>query len=364
MEGEYVMPKRILLLAATYVAAFFGLAGLMLVDVELSADDSYYVSDLAYLLLFLGYMTVAGPLGLWGALGKSPIAVRVAACILPALAFASWMAVSPTLVLMRDLVFSAATEYELQELFGSAVLSDMIFWAVVNGALLFLLFITPTALAGAFGWFANRRGLQIARLGEYGGVACVTRYSLRQLLLLMFGVSALLAVQPILALGTQSPYEELSTTESDEMLIERTEKLEALLSTGATVVDYDFDLDDDYVEPSAFETVVQSACYGVSFGTPFLLASFIGIWVALFADSPWRRLIWGAPMAALTGGLFLFHDAETGSAMVVLTVFFACQMAVLWIVRTTGYRLVWHTATEKSEPEAPWQMKGLEPAIA
>lgn len=394
------MPKRILLLAALYVIASAGLAGLMLApfDDVLIADDYYYVSDLAYALLFFAYLTIATPLGLWGALGKTPLAGRVAVCLLPAILLSVWVALNPFLALVQEFVLDQGTWSEFPAYVEQSGELDSLLWTWVSGVLLFL---APAAIGGAVGWFAKRRGLFVAMPGASSDAAVVTRFSLRQLLLLMLGVSALLAVQPILAEGMilgdpEIPLEALAARDAmvadaiagdslpaDALLHDafaadlsssemraltaglEPAELDALINSGA-VVEFDFGLDDDvaYDEPSTAESIVQTASMAIALGTPFIIASVICIWTMLFAESPWRRLIWGAPFAILSGGLVLFHDADLLIALIGMTVFFASQAAVLCVARSTGYRLMWTPGPAAEAHMEEDRLSVLEPALA
>lgn len=381
------MPKRILLLAALYVVASAGLAGLMLApfDDVLIADDYFYLSDVAYALLFFAYLTIATPLGLWGALGKTPLAGRITVCVVPAFALAAWVALNPFLALVQELVLDQGRWNELPAYVVQSGELDSLLWTLVSGVLLFL---APAAIGGAVGWFAKRGGLHVAMRGESSSAAVVTRFSLRQLLMAMLGVSALLAVQPILAEGMilgdpAIPLEVLAAHDAMPadalsadapppeafavpMTAEEAALIEASMNANIGSVDYDFDLDDDvaYDEPSTAETIVQTASMAIALGTPFIIASVICIWTMLFAESPWRRLIWGAPFAILSGGLVLFHDADLLIALIGMTVFFVSQAVVLWVVRSSGHRLAW---TPGPAAEA-WMEEGrlsmLEPALA
>lgn len=379
------MPKRILLLAALYVAASAGLAGLMLApfDDELIADDFYYLSDLAYALLFFAYLTIATPLGLWGALGKTPLAGRITVCVLPAFVLAVWVALNPLLAVVQEFVLDQAPWSELPAYVAQSGELDSARWTLVSGLLLFMVLLAPTAVGGVLGCSAKRRGLHVAMPGESSGAAVATRFSLRQLLLLMLGVSALLAVQPILAEGMilgdpEIPLEALAARDAmvanelpadalpTQLTAEESALIEATMQANAVGVDYDFDLDDDvaYDEPSTAETIVQTASMAIALGTPFIIASVICIWTMLFVESPWRRLLWGAPLAIFSGVLVVFHDTDLLSAMIAMAVFFAAQAALLWVVRSTGYRLFWTLQAETDAPREETSLSVLEPAMA
>ncbi len=384
------MPKRILLLAALYVAASAGLAGLMLApfDDQLIADDFYYLSDLAYALLFFAYLTIATPLGLWGALGKTPLAGRMTVCVLPAFVLAVWVALNPLLAVVQEFVLDQAPWSELPAYVAQSGELDSARWTLVSGLLLFMVLLAPTAVGGVLGCSAKRRGLHVAMPGESSGAAVATRFSLRQLLLLMLGVSALLAVQPILAEGMilgdpEIPLEALAARDAmvadamaanelpadalpTQLTAEESALIEATMQANAVGVDYDFDLDDDvaYDEPSTAETIVQTASMAIALGTPFIIASVICIWTMLFAESPWRRLLWGAPFAIFSGVLVVFHDTDLLSAMIAMAVFFASQGAVLWVVRSTGYRLAWTPGPFAEARMEEGRISVLEPAMA
>ncbi len=380
------MPKRILLLVAIYFVAWIGLITWMLTDYESQSNSAG--------LLLMTYMTFAFPLGVWGALGKSWLPFRIAACVLPGMALGGWMFGYPLIMMVVESSFTAVWSEMVLE-YAKMLALDL--------TLAVAIFLAPTLLGAIFASMGKRRGLRLTNHFDGAAAATGTQFSLLNLGLLTSLACIVLGLQHYMTQGIafaaaeEASEEELTeyeaqfvqaATENESPIVEHvytydydTEYAEDAPDLQPTVardaaidpatfdepiptIEFDAEVaasetefeavgvsnDDEYYEasvitPSLWKQAVSFACGLGAVGMPFLLVSAIGVWTFLFPNSPWIRMIWGLPLSILCGSLLLFGHNDVLTAVFWIGAYLAMQTAVLWVVRSTGYRLVWTAAT-------------------
>lgn len=387
------MPKRILLLVAIYFVAWIGLGAWVLTDYESQANSAG--------LLLMTYMTFAFPLGIWSALGKSWLPFRILGCSLPGVTLAVWMFGYPLIMMVVE--SSIGGVWHEMILGYLEILARDLSLAVV-------LFLSPTVLGVVLAKIGKRRGLrltnQVDRLARTGN-----QFSLLKLALLTSVACAVLGMQHYmtrgfgLELAAEGETSEEGLTEHEAQFVQAATESESPTVKHVYTYHYDaestedapdlqptvapdaaiepaiFDEDipaiefdaavtasetefeavgvpngDEYYEasvitPSLWEQALAFACGLGAVGMPFLLVSVIGVWTFLFPNSPWIRMIWGVPLSILCGSLLLFGYADGWTAAFWIGAYLVLQFAVLWIVRSTGYRLVWTAASDPLTPQ-------------
>jgi len=382
------MPKRILLLVAIYFVAWIGLITWMLTDFESQTNSAG--------LLLMTYMTVAFPLGIWGALGKAWLPFRILGCSLPGVTLAVWMFGYPLIMMVVESSFGGVW-HEMTLRFLEILALDL--------SLAVVLFLSPTVLGVVLAKIGKRRGLRLTNQVDAVDPAG-NQFSLLRLALLTSVACAVLGMQHYMTRGfgvvpaAEGETLEEGLTEHEAQYVQAATENES--PTVEHVYTYDYDVesaedapdlqptvapdaaidpanffddeiseiefdaavaasetefeavgvpnDDEYYEasvitPSLWKQAVAFACGLGAVGMPFLLVSVIGVWTFLFPNSPWIRMIWGLPLSILCGSLLLFGHNDVLTAVFWIGAYLALQTVVLWVVRSTGYRLVWTAAT-------------------
>ncbi len=302
------MPGRIKILVGIYLIVVLGLTSLMVYESE---------SSVVAKLLYGAYFAAAPLLGFWAALGKSSLKRRIAGSALPGLGLATAPAAYSFVVLFQG--------NSGMFLFSSEILILMIKSFGMSALMTCATFLTPVLLGTAAGWIGRCRGLHAECLVLTSNSRGETRFSLSQLLCLTFVAAVALGIQSLLAAGARN-----NATMSE---------------TSTSYIPY----------------LISFACQVMGGLMPLALLSAVSIWTVLFLDSPWRRMIWGAPTAMLCGALSWFYDTIEFGALFWVAVLYAVQVAVLWVVRSAGYRLVRHPLDASAATELLIDCPVIEP---
>lgn len=298
------MPARIKVLVWAYVAVLF-LLPLLSVCIALPqwpVDAELWMTLISVSLL--AHFTIATPLGMWSVLGSTRRSWRILATVLSALGPAVMIAGLQMIALLEAII---ADGYTIESILSDSELLMGVIYLVISLIVITLWLLAPVGLGAVVAWVCRMRGLHIKHAKRCATIGGKTRLTTRQLLGITFLAATALSIQPVLL-----------------------------------------------------------AYFGdLAYATPAALASIVGMWTVLSLDSPWRRMLWGAPLAAMCAALLISEETNALEAFVSTAVFFAFQSGVLGVVRSAGYRLIWSTCEVAAEAATGESNDVIvEPAIA